>query len=75
MSLRAAAPFHLEIPRAALVITDPQVDFLSAHGAAWGMVGKSVDEHDTVPEHRAAAQGGQAGRHGGRDLAALLLSQ
>lgn len=48
MNVRAASPFTLEVPRAALVITDPQIDFLSAQGAAWGVVGKSVDEHDTV---------------------------
>ena len=48
MNVGAASPFTLEVPRAALVITDPQIDFLSAQGAAWGVVGKSVDEHDTV---------------------------
>lgn len=34
----------------ALVITDPQVDFLSSDGVAWGIVGPSVEEHHTV-EH------------------------
>ena len=34
----------------ALVITDPQNDFLSPEGATWGLVGKSVEEHGTV-EH------------------------
>ena len=34
----------------ALVITDPQKDFLSPDGAAWGLVGKSVEENGTV-EH------------------------
>ena len=49
MSLRAVAPFHLEIPRAALVITDPQVDFLSAQGARLGTWwGRASSEHDTV---------------------------
>ncbi len=38
----------LNIPRTALVITDPQVDFLSPKGVTWGVVGKSVIEHDTV---------------------------
>lgn len=32
----------------ALVITDPQVDFLSPEGVTWGVVGKSVQENNTV---------------------------
>jgi nicotinamidase-related amidase len=32
----------------ALVITDPQNDFLSPDGVAWGLVGNSVTENDTV---------------------------
>ena len=34
----------------ALVITDPQNDFLSPEGVTWGLVGKSVEENGTV-EH------------------------
>lgn len=34
--------------RTALVITDPQNDFLSPDGVAWGVVGKSVIENNTV---------------------------
>jgi nicotinamidase-related amidase len=34
--------------RTALVITDPQNDFLSPKGATWGVVGKSVTENNTV---------------------------
>lgn len=34
--------------RTALVITDPQNDFLSPKGVAWGVVGKSVEENHTV---------------------------
>ena len=34
--------------RTALVITDPQNDFLSPKGVAWGVVGKSVKENHTV---------------------------
>ena len=34
--------------RTALVVTDPQNDFLSPKGATWGVVGASVEEHDTV---------------------------
>ena len=36
--------------RTALVITDPQNDFLSPDGVTWGVVGESVTENDTV-EH------------------------
>ena len=32
----------------ALVITDPQNDFLSPKGVTWGVVGKSVTDNDTV---------------------------
>ena len=32
----------------ALVITDPQNDFLSPDGVTWGMVGESVTENNTV---------------------------
>ncbi|MEM7443031.1 MAG: cysteine hydrolase [Pseudomonadota bacterium] len=32
----------------ALVITDPQIDFLSPDGVTWGAVGESVTEHNTV---------------------------
>jgi len=36
--------------RTALVITDPQNDFLSSEGVTWGVVGESVTENQTV-EH------------------------
>ena len=32
----------------ALVVTDPQNDFLSPDGVTWGVVGKSVTENNTV---------------------------
>lgn len=32
----------------ALVITDPQIDFLSPQGVTWGVVGQSVTENNTV---------------------------
>ena len=46
----------------ALVITDPQNDFLSSEGVTWGVVGESVTENNTV-EHiealfRAAKENG-----------------
>jgi len=34
--------------RTAVVITDPQNDFLSPDGVTWGVVGKSVTENNTV---------------------------
>jgi len=33
----------------ALVVIDPQVDFLSPKGVTWKVVGQSVTEHNTVP--------------------------
>lgn len=35
--------------RTALVITDPQNDFLSPEGATWELVGASVEKNRTVP--------------------------
>ena len=40
--------FGITTDDTALVITDPQNDFLSAEGATWAMVGKSVTENNTV---------------------------
>ena len=34
--------------RVAVVVTDPQNDFLSPKGVAWGVVGQSVQENNTV---------------------------
>lgn len=34
--------------RVAVVVTDPQNDFLSPNGVAWGVVGRSVQENNTV---------------------------
>jgi nicotinamidase-related amidase len=38
----------LDLKRAALVVTDPQVDFLSPDGVTWGVVGESVTRNNTV---------------------------
>ena len=35
--------------KTALVITDPQNDFLSPNGVTWGVVGESVTANNTVP--------------------------
>ena len=48
---RAALPdpgMQLEEGRTALLVTDPQNDFLSPRGVAWGVVGKSVTANHTV---------------------------
>ncbi len=34
--------------RTALVVTDPQNDFLSPDGVTWGVVGESVTKNNTV---------------------------
>jgi nicotinamidase-related amidase len=39
---------ELDLKRTALVVTDPQVDFLSPNGVTWGVVGASVTQHNTV---------------------------
>ncbi len=38
----------IDTSRTALVITDPQNDFLSPDGVTWGVVGESVTENNTV---------------------------
>ena len=40
----------LDLPRTAIVITDPQIDFLSPDGVTWQLVGNSVTANKTV-EH------------------------
>ena len=39
---------QLDADRTAIVITDPQNDFLSPAGVTWGVVGESVTENGTV---------------------------
>lgn len=43
-----ASDMKLDLARTALVVTDPQVDFLSPKGVVWGLVGESVKQHRTV---------------------------
>lgn len=40
--------FKIDPQRTAVVITDPQNDFLSPEGVTWGVVGKSVTSNNTV---------------------------
>ncbi|MEA2057584.1 MAG: cysteine hydrolase [Actinomycetota bacterium] len=44
----------------AIVITDPQNDFLSPDGVAWGLVGASVEENDTVANLGSLLESAQA---------------
>lgn len=39
---------EIDPARTAIVITDPQVDFLSPDGVTWGLVGENVTENRTV---------------------------
>ncbi|TCO77876.1 cysteine hydrolase [Chromatocurvus halotolerans] len=39
---------NIDTKTTALVVTDPQNDFLSEDGAAWGLVGDSVRENNTI---------------------------
>ena len=50
-TVSAALPdpgMQIEKGRTALVVTDPQNDFLSPKGVTWGVVGKSVEANNTV---------------------------
>lgn len=40
--------FVFDVERAALVVTDPQVDFLSPDGVSWPVFGESVRDNNTV---------------------------
>lgn len=39
---------QVDLQQTALLVTDPQNDFLSPNGVAWGVVGESVTENNTV---------------------------
>jgi len=40
--------FELDLRHAALVVTDPQIDFLSPDGVTWAVFGDSIQENGTV---------------------------
>ncbi len=40
--------FEIEAGRTAVVVTDPQNDFLHTDGVAWGVVGESATENNTI---------------------------
>jgi len=46
--LRVTPKKAFRVRTTAVVITDPQNDFLSPKGVAWGVVGKSVTDNNTV---------------------------
>lgn len=39
---------HLDLARTALVVVDPQVDFLSPKGVSWPVMGESITRNNTV---------------------------
>ena len=43
-----ATDVEVTLDNTALVVTDPQIDFLSPDGVTWGVVGASVEHHGTV---------------------------
>ncbi len=45
--------FDIEAGRTAVVITDPQNDFLHPDGVAWGVCGESVTENNTIANMKA----------------------
>ncbi|WP_310622026.1 cysteine hydrolase [Flexibacterium corallicola] len=47
-SVLPPSDMKLDLSRAALVVTDPQNDFLSPDGVTWGVVGASVTRNNTV---------------------------
>ncbi|WP_413456972.1 cysteine hydrolase [Herbaspirillum huttiense] len=44
-----ASTFEWDSSRTALVVIDPQIDFMSPKGASWALVGESVTEQQLVP--------------------------
>jgi len=51
---------EIDPERTAIVITDPQNDFLSPDGVTWGMVGKNVTENNTVANIEALMKAAKA---------------
>jgi nicotinamidase-related amidase len=43
-----ASNMKLDLSRTAVVIIDPQIDFLHPEGVTWGVIGPSVEQHNTV---------------------------
>lgn len=47
-----ASTFQWDLSRTALVVIDPQIDFMSPQGAGWPIFGESVTEQNLVPNLR-----------------------
>lgn len=47
-----ASSFQWDLSRTALVVIDPQIDFMSPEGAGWSVFGQSVTEQNLVPNLR-----------------------
>lgn len=58
----------------ALVLTDPQNDFLSPDGVTWELVGKSVEKNHTVDHIEQLLVPAKSGGYGVFRVPALLLS-
>ncbi len=54
--------FAIDQGRTAVVITDPQKDFLSEDGVVWGVVGESVKANNTVEHLRQLLEAAHAAR-------------
>ena len=52
----------IDVARTAVVITDPQNDFLSPDGVTWGLVGASVTANNTVENIERLAEAAQGAR-------------
>lgn len=57
----------------AIVITDPQIDFLSPKGVTWHLVGKNVTENKTVENIDRLMKIAGEKRHSSIHFASLLL--
>lgn len=55
---------HFNAQDTALVVTDPQIDFLSPDGVAWELVGGNVEENNTVEHLEQLFAGAKAGNYG-----------
>ena len=64
---------QIEKGRTALVVTDPQNDFLSPRGVTWGVVGKNVAANNTVENIDTLFKVAKKPGHTGLHFSALLL--
>ncbi len=51
---------EFDVTNTALVVTDPQIDFLSPDGVTWDLVGANVTENGTVPNIEALMKAAKA---------------